>query len=151
MEVVKLNESGKEKVIRNEILAGLFFGAIIGMSIAIFATVLLNVTFPLLSLVGNILVSLTTVVVWIGFVMIASILYYKLLPETVWRDIGFFIGLFIIIGLMNYIYIVLSYNIDVLYSSPGFIQVPALVMIGSCLGVGIIMGLKKEKAKEVAQ
>ena len=142
---VKLNEN---RNLKNEIIAGIIIGMIVGAIIAMAVFSSLNIWFLVFSSANDLLVLLTTAVIWIIFIM-SSTLYYKLLRETILKEISFFVGLSAIIGLTNYVYN--TYNMSP-YDSLETSRIIALVMMGTGLGLAMKMIAKiKEEAKETSQ
>ena len=128
------------------IVVGFGFGSITGIATAILAFLALNIWYLF---VGE-FVLLATIAVW-GIYAITSTSYYKLLRKTFPKEFAFFVGLLATISLMSYSYNVLAYDI-LPYNSLQTHQIAALVIIGTCMGLAkIIVGSKKEEAKETSQ
>ena len=139
---------------KNEIIVGVISGMIVGAIISMAAFTSLTAWFLVFSPVDNLLAFLTTAVIWICFV-ISSTLYYKLFRWAIYKNFAFFIGLLATISLMNYVYNIVAYNIDLPYDSLRTIKIVAFVTIGTGIGlmIKIIAGPKNigEEAKETSQ
>ena len=140
----------KDKNWKNEFIAGIIVGMIVGAITAMLALSSLNIWSLSFSPINDLHALLTTAIIWICFVMVST-LYYKLSRETILKEIGFFIGLAAIIGLINYSYNLLTYGI-LAYSSLETFRVVILVIIGTIFGFAIIIVAKpKEETNETSQ
>ncbi|MCK5459548.1 hypothetical protein KAI52_00355 [Candidatus Parcubacteria bacterium] len=143
----------EDRNLKNEIIAGIILGMIVGAIIAMATFTSLNVWFLAFSPINSSLIFLTIAMVWIIFVM-NSTLYYKLFRRTIYRDLSFFVGLLAIISLMNYIYNILAYDINLPYDSLKTIKIVAFVTIGTGIGLMIkiiVRLIKKETIKKTSQ
>jgi peptidoglycan biosynthesis protein MviN/MurJ (putative lipid II flippase) len=132
--------------LKNEIIAGAVFGIIVGAIISVIVFFLLNVYILFMS-TEKLLVLSATIAFWIGFVMIST-LYYKLLRETILKEVAFFVGLIVIIGLMSCIYNILGYDI-LPYNSLQTHQIVALVIMGTSIGLGIRMIMEPKTIEKI--
>jgi len=140
LEVIILDntENWKDKIV--ECKLGLIEGMGIGGFIAIFALVILNLSYFLLAEYAIRI----TIIAWITFAIIATALYGPLFQKP-YKSFAFLTGLIGIIGIMNYIYMDLPSNC--LYGSLEIFQVVAFVVLGIAIGILIRIAEKKSRSR----